>query len=277
LQQWIRSGGLIVDGCRAKPKDRVNGGEQVLIEVETVGDTDRAEDIPLDIVYEDEQLVVVNKAPGLVVHPGAGNPHGTLLNALLNYVPEVADIPRAGIVHRLDKETSGLLVVAKTLETQNYLVKQIQARDVTRVYHAVVYGLPARQQGTIDGAIGRHPIQRKKMAIRADGKPARTHYRVLQRFAEHALVECRLESGRTHQIRVHMQALGYPLIGDTVYGGHYRRPRTQELEIVLRSFKRQALHACKLGLSHPVTGREMIWRAEYPEDIQILIDALSEA
>jgi 23S rRNA pseudouridine1911/1915/1917 synthase len=201
-----------------------------------------------------------------------------MLNALLAHAPEVGAIPRAGIVHRLDKETSGLLVVAKTLESQHYLVQQIQARKVTRIYDALVYGVMHRANGTIEGAIGRHPIHRKKMAIRADGKPARTHYRVVQQFPEHALLECRLDTGRTHQIRVHLNSISHPLVGDPAYGGHYRRPKLGDeyLEAVLKDFKRQALHARKLALVHPETGKEMRWQAERPADFTELLDLLDD-
>lgn len=278
LQQWLKSGGIKVNGKLVRPKDKVLGGEHVQVNVEEEGGDDRAEDITLDVVFEDEHLLVVNKPPGLVVHPGAGNPSGTLLNALLAHSPGVAHVPRAGIVHRLDKDTSGLLVVAKDLETQNYLVKQIQERKVNRVYHAVAYGNLTRPEGLIEGAIARHPIHRRKMAMRKDGKSAKTWFRVLTRYQDHTLVECKLETGRTHQIRVHMQSLGFPLVGDVTYGGHYRRPKSgdEALGDLLKDFGRQALHARKLGFVHPVSGKELTFQAPYPDDLDELLDFLED-
>ncbi len=278
LQQWLKSGGILVDGSKRKPKEKVFGGERVVVSVEETGDENLAEDIPLDIVHEDDELLVVNKPPGLVIHPGAGNPAGTLLNALLAHCPDISHVPRAGIVHRLDKETSGLLVVAKTLTSQNYLVQEIQARRVNRVYYAIVYGRVTRPEGSVEGAIGRHPVQRKKMAIRRDGKPAWTWYRVLTHYLEHTLIECRLDTGRTHQIRVHMQELGFPLVGDPTYGGHFRLPKCgdEHLADVIREFRRQALHARKLGFDHPVSGKTMNFQAPYPEDYEELLDFLED-
>lgn len=276
LQQWIKSGSLTINGELARPKDKVAGGELVVISVEQENSVDQAEDIPLEVVFNDEHLIVINKPPDLVVHPGAGNPAGTLLNALLHFDPNLADIPRAGIVHRLDKDTSGLMVVARSLEAQNHLVQEIQARNVSRIYEALVYGQVHPVQGTVEGAIGRHPVHRKKMAIRQDGKPAATHYRLLNQFEQHAHIECRLESGRTHQIRVHMQSIGLPLIGDATYGGTYRRPRNADvwLDDALRSFSRQALHARGLGLTHPVSGETLTFQVDAPADFAELLELL---
>jgi 23S rRNA pseudouridine1911/1915/1917 synthase len=278
LQQWIKSGNLTVNGNLAKPKDRLLGGEKVLVSVFEEDKDHRGEDIALDVIFEDGELIVINKAPGLVVHPGAGNPNGTLLNALLHHDSGLGSIPRAGIVHRLDKDTSGLMVVAKTLEAQNYLVQEIQERRVTRLYDALVYGLVSPRTGCVERSIGRHPVHRKKMAIRADGKEARTNYRVLKQFHEHALIECQLDTGRTHQIRVHLQSLTHPLIGDPIYGGHYRRPKSgnELLADALRVFKRQALHAKRLAFKHPSTGRTMTWSAALPDDFGELLSLLHE-
>jgi len=235
------------------------------------------EPIPLDIVYEDEALLVINKPAGLVVHPAVGNWKGTLLNALLHHVPALAQIPRAGIVHRLDKGTTGLLVVAKTLEAQTSLVEQLQARSFTREYDAVVNGV-LTGGGKVDAPIGRHPVDRKRMAVVRNGKPAVTHYRVAERFRAHTHIKVQLETGRTHQIRVHMAHQRFPLIGDPVYGGRLRLPpESGEVLIqMLRGFSRQALHASRLGLVHPQTGEYMEWQAAIPEDIEQLLAVLRQ-
>lgn len=279
LQQWIRGGFVLVDGKQLRAKDKVHTGQQLTVEVqETVQGEWQAEAIPLDILYEDVQLIVINKPVGLVVHPAAGNRSGTLLNALLHHAPELEKVPRAGIVHRLDKDTSGVLVVARDISAHKYLVEQLQARAFEREYAAVVNGV-LTAGGTIDAAIGRHPIQRKRMAVvNTGGKPAVTHYRVEQRYRAHTLVKVKLETGRTHQIRVHMTHIHHPLVGDQVYGGRLKLPAgcSEELINVLRNFKRQALHARSLGLIHPKTGEPMKWQAPIPEDMQNLIAILAK-
>jgi 23S rRNA pseudouridine1911/1915/1917 synthase len=275
LQSWIKAGELRVDGRSAKPRDKVNSGDLIQIDASLATIEDKAENIPLDIIFEDDAILVVDKPAGLVVHPGAGNKEGTLLNALLHHFPRLAEIPRAGIVHRLDKETTGLMVVAKTLPAQTSLVTQLQARKVKRIYHSVVYGDPHRN-GTIDAAIGRHPTQRTRMAVRLNGREAITRYRVLQSFKAHCHMEFSLETGRTHQIRVHMLHLGYPLVGDPTYGGHYRKPRnaSEELVLSLKNFKRQALHAKELSFIHPESGQEGKFETDLPDDLADLITQL---
>ncbi len=267
LAQWIKAGRVSLAGRAAPPKKKVREGEaiEVLPSLDPAAAAHRAEDIPLEIVHEDGALLVVNKPAGLVVHPGSGNWQGTLLNALLGHAPALAGIPRAGIVHRLDKDTSGLLVVARTLPAQTHLVRQLQARSVKREYLAVVHGRIARG-GRIDAPIGRHPVKRTKMAVSARGRSAVTHYEVLERFAQATLLRCRLETGRTHQIRVHLASLGHPLIGDPAYG---KRNSTIP-------FSRQALHAERLGLVHPQTGKPMSWHAEPPADLRQLLETLRE-
>jgi len=269
LQAWVRAGKVRVDERAAAPRMRVWGGEGILVmpEPEPAQAARRPEPIALEVIYEDDVLLVLDKPAGLVVHPGAGNPSGTLLNALLYHAPQLAGLPRAGIVHRLDKDTSGLLVVARTLEAQTDLVRQLQARTVKRRYLAVVLGAPA-PRGVVDAALGRHPTHRTRMAVVAGGRTARTHYRVLERFADASLVECALETGRTHQIRVHMASIGHPLLGDPVYG-----PRRSRGE----GFSRQALHAWRLALRHPASGRLMQWECAPPADLRELIERLRAA
>lgn len=270
LQGWIKEGCVEVDGKpESEPKRKLLGGERLAIAepVDAHALAEQPEDIPLDIVYEDETLIVINKPAGLVVHPGSGNWSGTLMNALLHHVPGIEQVPRAGIVHRLDKETSGLLVVAKTLEAQTDLVRQLQARTVRRHYQAVAAGV-IKRDGGVDSPIGRHPVQRTKMAVVQEnrgGKPALTWYRVMENFAYCTFIECSLETGRTHQIRVHMASINHPLVGDQVYAK--KNP-------LLPEFHRQALHATRLGLVHPLTGLKVQWEVPMPEDMRNLLDTL---
>ncbi len=271
LQDWIRRGQVHLDGKVVAPKQSVWGSERVAVMPLTHPSEQPyvAEEMALDIIYEDEWLLVVNKPPGLVVHPASGHWHGTLLNALLHYCPRLTDMPRAGIVHRLDKETSGLLVVAKTLTAQTDLVRQLQARSVRREYLAVAHGIVVRD-GTVTAPIGRHPRCRTKMAVVTTGKQAVTHYAVIERFAACSLLQCRLETGRTHQIRVHMQSIGHALVGDSTYGGGTKLRVNGDM----MGFCRQALHAARLGLVHPESRLDMAWQAEMPEDMRRLIAAL---
>ena len=275
LQSWIESGHILLAGAAASQKQKVWGGESVQVTPEALPEDNAylPEDIGLNIVYEDDAILVIDKPAGLVTHPGAGNWQGTLLNALLHHLPLANTIPRAGIVHRLDKDTSGLMVVAKTLEAQTQLVRELQARTVKRVYWAVALGTFTRAEGSIEAAIGRHPTQRVKMAVLEDdnptGKAALTHWKVLKQFSRAAWVECRLATGRTHQIRVHLTHLGHPLLGDAVYRGKNSPPG-------LPIFERQALHAVRLGLVHPVTGETMEWEALPPPDFAELIATLED-
>lgn len=273
MQAWIEAGQITVGGQNVAVRHKVYSGDQICVQVMPIPqEADHApEAIALAVVFEDEHLLVINKPVGLVVHPGAGNWTGTLMNALLHHCPEAVNLPRAGIVHRLDKDTSGLLVVAKTLTAHTALVRDLQARLVKRIYQAVAVGRFAAVSGTVEGAIGRHETQRTRMAMVASGKAATTHWRVLRQFSSRTHIECRLETGRTHQIRVHMAHLGHPLLGDSVYGGR-RGPGA-----LLPSFPRQALHAWRLGLKHPETGEAMQWEADLPEDMQQLLKALADA
>ncbi len=279
LGQWIREGQVRVDGQpRRAPSHRIAGGEMVELEPRQEPNREwRAQEIPLRILHEDEAILVIDKPAGLVVHPAAGNPDGTLLNALLHHAPELEAVPRAGIVHRLDKQTSGLLVVARTVTSHIRLVEQLQARTVKREYRAVVNGVMIAG-GTVDAPIGRHRVDRKRMAVSGQGKPAITHYRVAQRFAAHTLLKVWLESGRTHQIRVHMAHIRHPLVGDPVYGGRLRIPAGcgDRLAGILRGFRRQALHAARLGLTHPASGKQMEWQMPLPEDMARLVEAMRE-
>lgn len=276
LQTWIRNKEVLVDNQVKRPRDPVHSGEiiSIIADLPPAG-TWQAQAINLNLVYEDESLLVINKPIGLVVHPAAGNPDCTLLNALLYHCPDLVQLPRAGIIHRLDKDTSGLLVVAKTLIAHTELVKQLQARSIQREYEAVVNGILI-SGNTIDEPIGRHRIQRKKMAVIESGKPAVTHYRVLERFRAHTHLKVLLETGRTHQIRVHMAHIHHPLIGDSLYGGRLLLPKGAGPELIetLRHFKHQALHAKRLGFIHPITAQYIEWLAPLPADMQQLLDVL---
>ena len=280
LTAWVRAGDVLLDGVVVPPRHIVRGDEVVTLHAQATQAVELApESIALDIRYEDAEVLVINKPAGLVVHPGAGQPGGTLQNALLHHDARLAEIPRAGIVHRLDKDTSGLMVVARTLRAHAALVEQLQARDVHRQYEAIVYGAMIAG-GSVDAPIGRHPRDRIKQAVveEPSGKQALTHYRVRERFRAHTLIECRLETGRTHQIRVHMAHVQHPLVGDAVYGSGLRLPKgaTTELVDALRAFRRQALHAEKLEFAHPKTGKPVSVTAERPADLEQLVRTLRE-
>lgn len=278
LQTWIKSGELLVDGQQAKIRDKLIQGAQLVLNAELQAEQRwEPEAIELDIVFEDEAILVLNKPAGLVVHPAPGHASGTLLNALLAHCQGLSAIPRAGIVHRLDKDTTGLMVVAKTLIAQNDLVEQLQERTVTREYDAVVFG-SMTGGGVVDQPMGRHPSHRTKMAVLDNGgKEAITHYRLSQRFAHHTHLKCMLETGRTHQIRVHMAHIKHPLIGDTLYAGRPRVPKaaSQALLDGLRQFDRQALHARRLALIHPHSDEEMSWEVDLPKDMVDLLALLA--
>ncbi len=276
LQTWITEQRVLLDGQTTTVKQKVWGNERIQITPhETVTEsTHSAEDIELDIIFEDDTIIVINKPAGLVVHPGNGNWHGTMLNALLHHAPQLSNIPRVGIVHRLDKETSGLLVVAKTIEAQTSLVRQLQHHTVKRDYMALVLG-EVEFSGAVDAAIGRHPVQRTKMAVTVKGKPARTHYQPIETFEGCTLLQCSLETGRTHQIRVHMQNIGHPLVGDPVYGGKPKKTQPTVGQLLIR-FTRQALHAQKLALTHPQSKQIMQWEAPLPDDMHQLLQTLRE-
>ena len=276
LKQWLKEGHLLVNGNSVKPKYKSEGDELLTLEVELEAQTrSLPEDIPLDIVYEDDDIMVINKPVGMVVHPGAGNVTGTLVNAILHHYPRSAELSRAGLVHRIDKDTSGLLVVAKNLEAQFSLSKQLAKKTVYRVYDLIAYGAIIAG-GTIDQPIRRHPVDRIKMAILPGGKEAVTHYNVKERFQHFTRIQARLETGRTHQIRVHFSYIGHGLVGDPVYMNRVRVPAgaSQLLADTLRGFKRQALHAAKLGLVHPRSGEDMMFEAPWPEDLTHLVDVL---
>ena len=280
LTEWIKSGDALLDGEIVKPKVAVNGGETVSLAARQQVETDAvAEDIPLEVLYADADVLLVNKPAGLVVHPGAGNPCGTMVNALLHFDPELAQLPRAGIVHRLDKDTSGLMVVARSLRAHAGLIEQLSSRAVHRQYVAVVHG-PMVAGNTVDAPIDRHPHERIHMAVVKEGagREAITHYRVREKFRSHTVVECHLETGRTHQIRVHMAYVKHPLIGDPLYGGSFKLPKaaTEALVEALRGFRRQALHAEKLSFTHPVSGDTLSFESPLPADMVALIDTLRD-
>lgn len=279
IKIWINDGLMLVDGKATKPKEKLFGGEKIVLDVELEAQADHeAQEMPLDIVYEDDDIIIVNKPAGLVVHPAVGNRDGTLMNAILHHAPETAHVPRAGIVHRLDKETTGLMVVAKTLAAQTDLVAQLQERSMGREYEAVTIG-EMTGGGIVDEPIGRHPHNRQKQAVEpVNGKDAVTHYRLVQRFKNHTHIRLKLETGRTHQIRVHMAFIQYPLVGDPQYGGRLKMPKacSPELQVALRGFRRQALHAKRLELAHPITGEWMEWEVDLPQDMQRLLEALKK-
>jgi len=277
LQSWIKSGYIKVDDVTPRQRDVIQGGETIYIcaEFESTEKTWTGEAIPLDIIHADSDIIILNKPPGLVVHPGAGNAEHTLLNALLYKFPDLEQIPRAGIVQRLDKDTSGLMIIARSLTAHTYLVDQIQNRLVTREYQGIVAGVMTAG-GTVDAPIGRHHIKRKKMTVTDTGKPARTHYRVLKRYRAHTYIQLKLESGRTHQIRVHMAHIRHPLVGDPIYGGRQRFPKSSGPDLLhaLQTFPRQALHACRLELLHPSTAATVSWEAPLPDDMKSLLALL---
>ncbi|POF57471.1 23S rRNA pseudouridine(1911/1915/1917) synthase RluD, partial [Vibrio vulnificus] len=277
LKEWLLDGKVTVDGnVVTKPRTKVMGGEVITVLAELEDEVRwEAQDIPLDIVYEDDDILVINKPRDFVVHPGAGTPDGTVLNALLFHCPEVAEVPRAGIVHRLDKDTTGLMVVAKTVPAQTRLVRALQKRNITREYEAIAIGRMTAG-GKVDKPIGRHATKRTLMAVSPMGKPAVTHFRVAEHFREHTRIRLRLETGRTHQIRVHMSYLQHPLLGDAAYGGRARIPAgaSEDVTAMIRNFDRQALHAVMLRFEHPITGEEMEFHAPVPDDMVELTETL---
>lgn len=279
LQQWIKSGAVKVDGQLWRARDKVAGGEsiQLIVEAEEEVKDFEAEPLPVEVIHEDDALIIINKPARLVVHPAPGNWGGTLLNGLLHRYPELKGVPRAGIVHRLDKDTSGLLAVARTLEAHHKLVAALQRREFQREYLALVEGKPI-SGGTVDAPIGRHHSDRKRMGVEVYGKPAITHYRINRKFTSHALLDVKLETGRTHQIRVHMANIHYPIVGDPVYGGRLRTAKGlgEPLVEALRLFRRQALHAARLSLQHPISGEQLSWEVPVPDDYAALLALLVE-
>jgi len=282
LQQWVKAGRVTVEAQQRKSKDKVYLGENIVMQVEAdIEVVWQPEDIPLNILYEDDDIIVINKPVGLVIHPAPGHASGTLCNALLHHVPNAVNLPRAGVVHRLDKDTSGIMIVAKTLSAHSSLVESLQAREISREYIALVYG-ETTAGGTVDAPIGRHKVDRKRMAVLGDldsaGKHAVTHYRIRQRYHAYTLLDVKLETGRTHQIRVHMAHIHSPIVGDHVYGGRIRIPKqcSENLRTAIQQFKRQALHAHQLTLQHPITKEEMSWQAPLADDIVQLLSNLEE-
>ena len=278
ITAWIKSGDALVNNKAFKPKDKVNGSQMVILSLNKKQNNDwSAENIALNIVFEDEDIIVINKQFGIVTHPGAGNWTGTLANALLYYDPSLSKLDRAGIVHRLDKNTSGLMVIARNEKSQKYLIEQLQSHLVDREYSAIVYGHMIAG-GTVDEPIGRDPKDRVKQAVSMSGKDATTHYRAIERFKSHTHVKAILETGRTHQIRVHLSYVGHSLIGDPTYGGRVRFPKkaSEELKEALINFKRQALHSKKLTLTHPISGESMSWKAPLPDDMLELLEVLKK-
>lgn len=277
LKEWILAEKVTVDGkIVTKAREKVAGGEHIVVQAELdVEVHHKGEDIKLNIVYEDDDILVINKPADLVVHPGAGNPSGTILNALLHHYPDIELVPRAGIVHRLDKDTTGLMVVAKSIPAQTQLVADLQERYITREYEAICLGR-LTAGGTVDKAIGRHPTKRTNMAVNEFGRESVTHYRVIEKFREHTYIRLRLETGRTHQIRVHMSHIRHPLVGDYQYGGRVKTPKSASESFVetIRGFKRQALHAAMLRFHHPITGEEMTFEAPLPDDFNVLLSAM---
>ncbi len=277
LKLWIEQGLVLVNGQTSKPKYKIAGDEKLQLSVQSIESEEScvAENIPLDIVYQDESIIVINKTADFVVHPAAGHYSGTVQNALLYFDASLAAIPRAGIVHRLDKDTTGVMVVARNLRAHKYLVNQIQKHEVKREYQAVVFGV-LTGGGMVDQPIGRHPRDRIKMAVRENGRAAVTHYRLLKRFREHSYIKVQLETGRTHQIRVHMSHLHHPIVGDPVYAGRHRVPAGAQAELLdyLQGFKRQALHAWRLSFVHPETGEDVSYEAPLPDDMQQLLNLL---
>jgi 23S rRNA pseudouridine1911/1915/1917 synthase len=279
LKEWILAGKVAVNGeVITKARDKMFGGESITINAEVEAEIRfEPQNISLNIVYEDDDILVINKPKDFVVHPGAGNPDGTVLNALLHHCPQLDVVPRAGIVHRLDKDTTGLMVIAKTIAAQTNLVDAIQRREITREYEAITNGVMTAG-GTVDEPIGRHSTKRTHMAISMMGRPSVTHYRVMEKYRLHTRLRLRLETGRTHQIRVHMSHITHPIVGDQVYGGRPRPPKNASVEFLdyLRSFKRQALHATMLTLFHPITGEQMTFNAEIPDDFKVLVEHMRE-